>query len=140
MQVQTSPAEERGETWRLRREKGTLASISLTLRLTFNHEGETHTHRRAHTHRHTRTHRLGPGSSGKARKREVRENRKVEEKWDPSLPSFFFLFSLQVKKRRWNKSKKKMYFVQLESDDKSQTSVQYIVNLIVKYWPRLHLF
>ncbi len=24
--------------------------------------------------------------------------------------------------------------------DKSQTSVQYIVNLIVKYWPRLHLF
>lgn len=23
----------------------------------------------------------------------MRENRKVEEKWDPSLPSFFFLFT-----------------------------------------------
>lgn len=44
MQVQTSPAEERGDTWHLRREKGTLASISLALRLTLNHGGEIHTH------------------------------------------------------------------------------------------------
>lgn len=47
MQVQRSPAEERGDTWHLRREKGTLASISLALRLTLNRGGEIHTHTQA---------------------------------------------------------------------------------------------
>lgn len=100
MQVQTSPAEERGDTWHLRREKGTLASISLALRLTLNHGGEIHTH----------THRLWPCCSGGAKTREARENRKVEEKWDLSLPSFFSPSHFRLKKKK-DSLKEKMYFV-----------------------------
>lgn len=78
----------RGETWHLRRGKGTLASISLALRLTFNHGGG----------RHTRTHACwGQAAVGRESKKTRGEREKNSgEKWGPSLPSFFFKFSLQV--------------------------------------------
>lgn len=62
--------------------------------------GEKHTPTDAHTHR------LGPGISGRARKREVREDRKVEEKWNPSLPSKHFFLSHFMGKKGQHKRKR----------------------------------
>lgn len=58
---------------------------------------------------HTHTHRLWPCCSGGAKTREARENRKVEEKWDLSLPSFFFSFSLQVKKKKGQSERENVF-------------------------------
>lgn len=59
---------------------------------------------------HTHTHRLWPCCSGGAKTREARENRKVEEKWDLSLPSFFSPSHFRLKKKK-DSLKEKMYFV-----------------------------
>ena len=76
----------RGETRCLRTERGTLASISLALKLTYNRGGETHTH----------TQKLGTRSTERARKWEVRENRKVEKNGTRHFLHFFFSkFSLR---------------------------------------------
>lgn len=56
---------------------------------------------------HTHTHRLWPCCSGRAKTREARENRKVEEKWDLSLPSFFSPSHFRFKKKDSLKEKRK---------------------------------
>lgn len=75
----------RGETRCLRTERGTLASISPALKLTYNRGGETHTHTHAPTHT----------IQGQAALRE-QENERWEriEKWRKMVPVTSFIFSL----------------------------------------------